>query len=123
MISWRDPWGSLSPIPVSAQDHSKISVVQTLSELWEAQCHDLFPAEPFPVSDHLLIEEPFADIQPQFLQLRAIDQDFQISFSKAALQHLITQSVCIASLAPSLATVKLHVDGDCLTLQFIKISL
>jgi len=48
-----------------------------------------------------------------------VDQDPQISFSWAALQHLIPQSVCIAGITPSqvqnlvFSLPKIHAVGDC----------
>ena len=49
----------------------------------------------------------------------SVNQDPQISFSGATLQHLISQTVHIARVVPTqlqnpaLALVKLHVIGDC----------
>lgn len=47
----------------------------------------------------------------------AVDQETQIPFSRAALRHLISQSVYrVASSQvqyPALALVKLHMVGDC----------
>ena len=41
------------------------SIVQTLLELRQAWCHDHFPGEPFPVTDHPLSKEPFPNVQSE----------------------------------------------------------
>ena len=55
-------------------DHTSENFVQTLLELYQAQCHDHFPREALPQPNHLLGEESFPNTQPDppLLQLHAI---------------------------------------------------
>jgi len=63
----KDHWIQLLALHTTTQksDHISSSFVQTLLELWQAQCHDRFPGDPVPVPDHPLSEVPFPDIQPE----------------------------------------------------------
>lgn len=58
------------PTPCSSQDclqinHTAKGIVQTLVKLWQSCCLGHFHREPVSVTNHLLGEQPFPNVQPE----------------------------------------------------------
>lgn len=74
------------------------SIAQTL---WQTWCHDHFPGEAVPVTDHPLTEEPLPNVQPQvpLMQLHSVSL------------HLVT--VCQREMSSSHSLISVKDAKDC----------